>query len=240
MAAGNAGAGWVDEHHSPSGTFSLSGEDGRELCPARVKNALVQPGFRRGLVRQKPPGLPGSGLGAGRRVIPAMFRFSSAIMSQESTSARAVLWWKSRRRLRTLRHSFARARRSRLWFPDPGLARALRRCRSRDHLGRLGEELGVRDDLPSEVVRNRTTPTSTPTPARRRERLGLGLGDTMTYHRRCSRLSCSDLDGPGTCRCWRTLTEPTAWNVARAHPPGGAGVHFAPSPATNPTWLNRR
>ena len=38
----NAGAGGVHEHHSPSGTFSLGGEDGRELCPARVENRFVQ------------------------------------------------------------------------------------------------------------------------------------------------------------------------------------------------------
>jgi hypothetical protein len=35
------------------------------------------------------------------------------MVSQVSTSPRAVLWWKSRLWLRTLRHSFARARRSR-------------------------------------------------------------------------------------------------------------------------------
>ena len=53
---------------------------------------------------------------------------------------------------------------------------------------------------------------------------------TMTYQRRYSRLSCRNLTVPRTGRCWRTLTEPTAWNTARAHPPGSAGVRFRAVP----------
>src|SRR4029450_9563755 len=63
-------------------------------------------------------------------VMPFIRRASSATASQASTKARAVLWWKSRRLLRTLRHSLASARRSRLRLPEPGRAPGLRRCRA--------------------------------------------------------------------------------------------------------------
>jgi hypothetical protein len=51
----DAGADRVHEHNSPPGAFSLGGEYGRELCPARVKYRGVEPGFRDGHVRQEGP-----------------------------------------------------------------------------------------------------------------------------------------------------------------------------------------
>ena len=63
------------------------------------------------------------------------------------TSARAVLWWKSRRWLRTWRHCRASCRRSRRRLPEPSLARALRRSRSSDPRPRLVEEPRVGNDL---------------------------------------------------------------------------------------------
>ena len=59
------------------------------------------------------------------------FNFSSAITSHWLTSARAVLWWKSRRRFFTFRYSFASARRSRLRFPEPALGALLAALQAR-------------------------------------------------------------------------------------------------------------
>src|SRR6266540_2570497 len=97
------------------------------------------------------------------RVLSATRRSSSPIASQVSTSVRAVLWWKSRRWSRTVRHCFASARRMRPRFPDPGLARAFRRCRPAIVSRAASRKRGLPTIWPSEVVRNRVTPTSTPT-----------------------------------------------------------------------------
>jgi hypothetical protein len=91
---------------------------------------LFNPALAAAPLGRNAPGFSGSGLGSGRLVIPAVFKFSSAIASHWLTSLRAVLWWKSLRRWRTSRHCRASARRSRLRFPAPGLVRALRRSRS--------------------------------------------------------------------------------------------------------------
>lgn len=72
---------------------------------------------------------------------------SSAIASQVSTMARAVLWWKSRRRLRTLRHSRASCRRSRLRLPDRGRT-SLAALQTADPLSRRSQEARVGNDLP--------------------------------------------------------------------------------------------
>ena len=124
---------------------------------------LFNPALALARLGRNAPGWPGSGLGTGRLVIPAVFSFSSAITSHSVTSARAVLWWKSWRRLRTLRHSLASARRIRFRLPDPGLARALRRSRSAIATADAAKNRGLATISPSEVVRNRATPRSTPT-----------------------------------------------------------------------------
>ena len=59
---------------------------------------LFSPAFARARFGTNVPGLPGSGLGAGRLVIPAMFRSSSAITSSENAvntvlSLRRVCCW---------------------------------------------------------------------------------------------------------------------------------------------------
>jgi hypothetical protein len=56
LVALDAGAGWVDEHDAPTSFFRFAGEDVRELRPARIKDRLVEPGFRRGHIRQEGPG----------------------------------------------------------------------------------------------------------------------------------------------------------------------------------------
>ena len=146
LAAGDARPGWVNQvDRRPRFQPYRQGWPGTEPSPRQGCSCSGRPWPRLGSA-ETPPAVPGRVWGAGRRVIPAAFRFSSAIASQESTSARAVLWQKSRRRLRTLRHSFARARRSRLRFPDPGLAPG-HAPEVRDHLRRLGENTRVGDDL---------------------------------------------------------------------------------------------
>jgi hypothetical protein len=57
VVAAAASTGWVHEHGSPSGAFSLGGEDARELCPARIKDRSIEPAFRGGHVRQEHPRL---------------------------------------------------------------------------------------------------------------------------------------------------------------------------------------
>src|SRR5215218_10966842 len=109
-------------------------------------------------------------------VMLATRRSSSPSASQASTRARAVLWWKSRRRLRTLRHSLVSTRRSRLRFPEPGSARSLRRCKSVSVAWAVSRNPGVGDHFP---VRGREeadhTHIDADRPACRRQRLGLGL-----------------------------------------------------------------
>ena len=99
---------------------------------------------------------------------------------------------------------------------------------------------GLATTSPSLVVRNRATPRSTPTS---RPAAGSGTGwvsaITMTYQRRCSRLQLQRLDRAAHRPVLRTLTVPTAWKAACAHVPEPHGCHFAPSPVTNRTWLNR-
>jgi hypothetical protein len=123
---------WWQPTLVPAGFTSTTVRPASAALPVRMLVNCAQPASRidrfspalaRALLARNDPGLSGSGLGAGRLVIPAVFRSSSAITSHWVTSVRAVLWWKSRRRLRTLRHSLASARRMRLRLPDPGRAR---------------------------------------------------------------------------------------------------------------------
>ena len=80
--------------------------------PARMLAELSQPASRIDLFRPALGGGPVREVGTRlvrvrfrcrTRVIPVMLRSSSAITSQVWTSARAVLWWKSARRLRIRR-----------------------------------------------------------------------------------------------------------------------------------------
>src|SRR5262249_54128538 len=54
---------------------------------------LFSPALARAWLARNLPGFSESGLGAGRLVIPAVFRSSSAITSHWLMKARAVLWW---------------------------------------------------------------------------------------------------------------------------------------------------
>ena len=175
-------------------------------CQAASRMLLFSPAFAAAWFGRYAPGFSVSGLSAGRLVIPATFSSSSAIMSHSLTSIRAVLWWKLRRRLRTLRHSLASTQRIRFRLPEPGLARDLRRSRSAITSADAARNRGLSTTSPSLAVRKRATPTSTPTS---RPVAGSGAGSVsairMTYQRRCSRLSWGALTVPRIWRCWRTL-----------------------------------
>lgn len=115
----------------PAGFTSTTRRPASAALPVRMvvnwahpasRMLLFSPAFAAARFGRKAPAFPRSGLGTGRLVIPAGCRSSSAITSHSLTSARAVLWWKSRRRLRALRHSLASARLIRLRFPDVGRA----------------------------------------------------------------------------------------------------------------------
>lgn len=84
-----------------------------------------------------------------------------------------------------------------------------------DHLCRRGQEARIGDHL---AVRAGEEPGHADIYPASRPVTGSGTGSlsliTMTYQRRCSRLSWSALTVPGTGRCWQTLTVPTAWNLA--------------------------
>ena len=144
---------------------------------------LVQSGLGRRLVGEERSWPLGVGLRRGRAwSCPRCSELSSAITSHSPTRARAVLWWKSRRRLRIFRHSRARARRMRARFPEPGFARALRRCRSAITSAEAARNRGLADDLavaggqePGHAhVHADLTPSS-----RERNRVGLGDDDDV-------------------------------------------------------------
>src|SRR4029077_3052125 len=127
---------------------------------------LLRPALAVATFGRNAPALSGSGFGAGRRVMPATLSFSRAITSQVFTRARAALWWKSRRRFRTFRHSFASWRRIRLRFPDPRRARSLRRCRSALTSAEAARNFGLATISPSEVSRTGRHPHRHPRPGR--------------------------------------------------------------------------
>jgi hypothetical protein len=225
----------MHEHDSPSGALSLGGKDGREPAPAGVQDRPVQPGL-------------GPNVGAwvlGGACQPRRsWRPRAAVRGQWCRRCRPApgrsCGWKSRRWLRTLRHSLASACRSRLRFPEPGRDRALRRCRSAIRSCATSRNRGLATTSPTLVVKNRATPRSIPTD---RPVDGSGTGSdsvtTITYQRRPSRLSCRALTRPTTGRCWPTFIRPTAFKLACAQRPPSAGSHLAPSPATNSTWSKR-
>ena len=108
------------------GFTKMTGRPALSALATRILANCVQPAsridrFNPALAATLRPGA--STVPAAAAVMAASRRFSSAIVSQESTRLRAVLWWKSRRWLRSLRHSLARARRTRRRLPEPARAR---------------------------------------------------------------------------------------------------------------------
>ena len=127
-------------------------------------------------------------------------------------------------------------------FPDPRPCAGLAALQVRDHLGRGGA--GTAD---WRRPRRRRWSGTGPRPGQRRPRgrlAGSGTGSvsviTMTYQRRCSRLSCSTLTVPRTGPVLADLDRADGLEGWRAPTRRSrTAVHFAPSPATNKTWLNR-
>src|SRR5215207_3963243 len=113
---------------------------------------------------------------AAEAVMAATRRSSNARVSQVSTSPRATLWWKSRRWLRSVRHSLASDRLSRLRLPGPGTHDTA--LQVDDPLLRGVEESRVGNDLSVAGGQEpRHSYVDTDRPARRRQRRRLGLGD---------------------------------------------------------------
>ena len=237
----DAGAGWVHGHDSPSGAFSLGGEDGRELCPARVEDRLVKPGLGGGHVREERPGLVRVRLrrrAAGHAGHVEFFEGDHVAGVHEGACGFVV---EVAAPVPDLPPLFASWRRIRLRFPDPRRARSLRRCRPAITSAEAARNFGLATISPSEVVRNRATPTSTPT-ARpvAGSGFGLGVGDDDDVPAPVLAFELQELDRPGDGPVLADLDRADGLEGCPRPPAGRAGVHFAPSPATNPTWLNRR
>src|SRR4029079_17538166 len=74
VVAGDACPGRVHQHDSAGSFLRFPDENASELVPGRVQDALVQPALAAAWFGRYAPGFCVSGLGAGRLVIPAMFR----------------------------------------------------------------------------------------------------------------------------------------------------------------------
>lgn len=59
IGAGTGGVAGIYRDHAATGAFSIVREDAQEDAPARVENAAVEPGFRRGPIGQEHPGVVG-------------------------------------------------------------------------------------------------------------------------------------------------------------------------------------
>ena len=161
--------------------------------------ALLSPAFARGHVRQEGPGIARVGLGCRPAGHPGDVEFFQGDHVAGVHEGAGGLVVEVAAPVADLAPLLGQVRGGAAYGSPSRGARVP--CAAAGHAivsAEAARNLGLAMICPSEVVRNRATPTSTPAA---RPVAGSGSAPvsvmTMTYQRRCSRLSCSELDRPG-------------------------------------------